>query len=158
MTDNIVYYDHWNPEDFNVVIKWRTLAPTTVAHRNVFVVSGGANATGNLELFHDHSSTQKHQWDGASWDDNLYFREESHGGTPFGSTWPMFGDLSSWRGRGKDVHSLLVDPRFVDVASADFRLRAHSPALALGFQEWDHSAVGPDCQSGGSAGGTVACA
>jgi hypothetical protein len=61
LSDNILYYDHWNPHDFNVVVKWRTLAPT-----NIFYVTSNSNNTMDLELFHDHSSTQKDQWDGAT--------------------------------------------------------------------------------------------
>jgi hypothetical protein len=133
LADNIFYYDHWNPEDFNVVVKWRTLAPTVEARRNLFVVASSANSTGNLELFHDHSSTQKRQWDGATWDENLYFRDGSHDGTTggsFGNTWPKFGNLSSWRDQGKDVNSLLVpnpSNKFLVLCNLTGRIDWHSP-------------------------------
>jgi hypothetical protein len=160
LTDNIFAFDHWNPQDYNVVITWRTLAPKSVARRNIFYVSSSANDTGNLELFHDHSSTQKRQWQGAAWDDNVYYREgQFHGeAAMFGRTWPMFGNLTSWREQGKDVHSVIESPAFVDADHADFRLSASSPALALGFREWNHASVGPDCgPEDGRATGTVAC-
>ena len=50
----------------NTVVKWRTLAPGGDALRNIFYVASGTNSTGSLELFHDHTSTQKEQWKGAA--------------------------------------------------------------------------------------------
>ena len=41
-----------------------------------------------------------------------------------------------------DVHSLAVDPLFVDAANGDFRLKPESPALNLGFEPFDWSKVG----------------
>jgi hypothetical protein len=156
LSDNIFAYDHWNPQDFNILVKWRTLAPQSVARRNIFYVASSVNDTGDFELFHDHSATQKQQWDNATWDYNVYYRER-YSGVPFGNTWPKFGNLSSWRQQGKDTHSVLTSPRFVDADHADFRLSTGSPALALGFREWDHASVGPDCRPNGYAVGTVAC-
>jgi hypothetical protein len=43
---------------------------------------------------------------------------------------------------GLDRHSRIADPRFVDAASHDFRVKADSPALAVGFQPFDVSTVG----------------
>lgn len=156
LTDNIFAYDHCNPQDFNILVKWRTLAPQSVARRNIFYVTSSANNTENFELFHDHSATRKNQWENATWDENVYYRE-GHGEVSFGNTWPMFGNLSSWRQQGKDVHSVLASPRFVDAGRGDFRLSAGSPALALGFREWDHARVGPDCRPNGHAIDTIVC-
>ena len=47
-----------------------------------------------------------------------------------------------WRKRGQDESSLLADPRFVDPASRDYRLKADSPALRLGINPIDLSRVG----------------
>ncbi|NND95977.1 MAG: right-handed parallel beta-helix repeat-containing protein [Pirellulaceae bacterium] len=43
---------------------------------------------------------------------------------------------------GVDVHSLAVDPMFVDPAGGDFRLKPDSPALKLGIEPLDLSKVG----------------
>jgi hypothetical protein len=52
-------------------------------------------------------------------------------------------DLTQWRARGHDGHSLIIDPLFVAPRQSDFRLRSASPALKLGFQPLDLTAVGP---------------
>jgi hypothetical protein len=41
---------------------------------------------------------------------------------------------SSWQAMGRDVHSIVADPLFVNAGGDDFRLRAESPAFPLGFQ------------------------
>lgn len=43
---------------------------------------------------------------------------------------------------GKDCHSLLADPLFVDYGRKDFRLRKASPAFTIGFEEIDMQDVG----------------
>jgi hypothetical protein len=43
---------------------------------------------------------------------------------------------------GVDIHSLAVDPKFMDPANGDFRLEPDSPALKLGFVPIDLSAIG----------------
>jgi hypothetical protein len=43
---------------------------------------------------------------------------------------------------GVDAHSLAVDPLFADPANGDFRLKAESPALKLGFVPIDVSRIG----------------
>jgi hypothetical protein len=50
--------------------------------------------------------------------------------------------LEEWRALGFDTHSVVADPRFVDVAKRDFRLLPDAPALALGFEPIDLSGVG----------------
>lgn len=59
---------------------------------------------------------------------------------------PGAGKLLSWdewRKTGKDAHSVLADPRFVDPAKHDYRLQADSPALKLGFKPIPFEKIGP---------------
>lgn len=67
---------------------------------------------------------------------NLYWRTD---GEPI-----LFGDLSwrEWRLMGRDLGSLIADPLFVAPGEGDFRLRAVSPALLLGFQPFDYTRAG----------------
>ncbi|MEI2725894.1 MAG: hypothetical protein V9H26_20975 [Verrucomicrobiota bacterium] len=53
------------------------------------------------------------------------------------------GTLEQWRARGHDKNSLVVDPEFMAVQLDDYRLKANSPALKMGFQPIDLSVVGP---------------
>ena len=62
--------------------------------------------------------------------------------------WPVQGsfkydslDFAGWQAMGRDVHSKIADPMFVDPAGGDFRLRTASPAFGLGFRQFDLSAV-----------------
>lgn len=57
---------------------------------------------------------------------------------------PDLGDgmLRKQQGDGIDLHSLSLDPLFVDPANGDFRLQPDSPALKLGFVPLDLSKVG----------------
>ena len=50
--------------------------------------------------------------------------------------------FAQWQAMGHDQHSLVADPGFLDPGQGDFRLRAGSPALALGFQPIDVSTAG----------------
>ena len=73
----------------------------------------------------------------ADW--NIYFNP----GIPVDSV--EFGkqDLTQWKARGKDVHSLYADPLFEDPAKFNFRLKPGSPALKLGFRQINLQNVGP---------------
>lgn len=52
------------------------------------------------------------------------------------------GSFSEWQARGHDRQSIIADPGFINPSEFDFRLRADSPALALGFEPIDTSKVG----------------
>jgi hypothetical protein len=45
-------------------------------------------------------------------------------------------DLEQWRALGFDRSSLFGDPRFVDPAKGDYRVRPQSPAIKLGFNNF----------------------
>ncbi|MFP4172637.1 MAG: right-handed parallel beta-helix repeat-containing protein [Candidatus Hydrogenedentota bacterium] len=80
---------------------------------------------------------------GSNWEDdnftidhNLYYNPNQditfHGGAT----------LDEWRERSHDRESMIADPLFVDPANEDFRLKANSPALEVGFEPFDYSAAG----------------
>ncbi|MBI3987214.1 MAG: right-handed parallel beta-helix repeat-containing protein, partial [Lentisphaerae bacterium] len=52
-------------------------------------------------------------------------------------------DLARWQAVGNDLHSVVADPLFRDLAKRDFTLAPDSPALRLGFKPIDVSDVGP---------------
>ena len=61
-----------------------------------------------------------------------------------GTAAPHFNKLSldEWQKKGKDVHSIVADPLFVDPDKYDFALKPDSPVLKLGFQPIDTSKIG----------------
>lgn len=61
--------------------------------------------------------------EGTCWIDDVSLREAE----------PV-DEWEAWQERGHDVESIVADPRFVDVADADYRLQPDSPALKLGFE------------------------
>ena len=69
-------------------------------------------------------------------DNNLYWDASGKPVAFAGTT------LEQWQKRGHDVHSVIADPLFVDPQHGDFTLKANSPALQVGFQPIDVSAVG----------------
>jgi hypothetical protein len=46
-------------------------------------------------------------------------------------------NLEEWQALGFDQHSIFADPLFVDPENGDYRLRPESPALKLGFENFD---------------------
>ena len=74
-------------------------------------------------------------------DRNIYF--DAHAGANPEDLRFAGADLSQWRARGHDGHSLVADPLFVAPRQNDFQLQPGSPALQLGFQALDLTTAGP---------------
>ena len=70
------------------------------------------------------------------WHDGLPLRVDIPG-VPAEKQW------EEWRNQGSDRNSLVSDPLFVNPARDDYRLRAGSPALKLGFQPIPVEKIGP---------------
>ncbi len=51
-------------------------------------------------------------------------------------------DFKTWQKAGKDVHSMIANPMFNDVANYDFRISPLSPAITLGFKPFDYTLAG----------------
>jgi hypothetical protein len=50
--------------------------------------------------------------------------------------------LKQWQGRGFDRHSVLADPLFVDAGNGNYQVKPQSPALQLGFKNFDMNKFG----------------
>ena len=70
-------------------------------------------------------------------DHNLFWDMRDKGLSFAGLTW------TQWRKLGRDVHSVVADPRFVNAGKRQFGLKKGSPALELGFAPFDLADVGP---------------
>ena len=75
---------------------------------------------------------------GGVWANNLWCDVRGKGRAQLGG-----GDWEKWVASGRETGSVFADPKFVDAAKFDFRLRPDSPALALGFKPIDLTGVGP---------------
>ncbi len=55
-----------------------------------------------------------------------------------------FGKSSflNWQKSGKDQHSVIADPGFIDPLAFDFRIRNKKVAVKIGFREFDYSQAG----------------
>jgi len=50
--------------------------------------------------------------------------------------------LEQWQALGYDQHSVFADPMFVDAVNGDYGVKPESPALKLGFKDFDVSSAG----------------
>jgi len=76
-----------------------------------------------------------------TFDDNIYWA----GNATNRATWkyPNGTTFLEWQKEGNDVHSMQVDPLFVDYAAGSYALQPDSPAVKqLGFEPIDASTVG----------------
>jgi len=120
-----------------------------VIRNNVFAFSRQAQIIRSREEKHlsfrfernivycDHEGILGGNWRNGNYklDHNLYWATTEE---------PEFAgrDFEEWQATGQDEHSILADPRFVDAAKGDFRLRRGSPAGKIGFQPIDIREIG----------------
>ncbi len=71
------------------------------------------------------------------WDENVYWHTAGPEALRF-----FRRTIGEWQAIGLDTHSRIADPQFVNADGHDFRLQSTSPALELGFGEFDISQVG----------------
>ncbi|MGQ9729641.1 MAG: right-handed parallel beta-helix repeat-containing protein [Candidatus Zipacnadales bacterium] len=107
--------------------------PTVFEHNIIYFTQG--------ELFIPFSSgsLQERQQAGESlgtWDYNIYWNPHDPN-IRFHQR-----SFADWQALGLDEHSVIEDPQFLNVEAYDFRLKATSPALKLGFEPLDTSQVG----------------
>jgi len=124
----------------------------SVIHNNIFALGGaeriggygsrGLNHVLERNIIYLGKEPLTHNWRANTFkhiDHNVYFSPDD--------TRPIkFLDLMSfkeWRKSGRDVHSVMADPMFVDITRGDFRLRPGSPALKLGFNPINAKPLGP---------------
>ncbi len=50
--------------------------------------------------------------------------------------------FTEWKALGRDVHSIIADPMFVNPAKDDYRLKPGSPASKIGFKPFDYTKAG----------------
>lgn len=111
----------------------------TLMAGNVFTKNIVAYSSPEARLFNWLNVNFEHnQFDG-----NLYF----HNGLPLltGTLRPgeKGDDFAAWRKLARDTHSIVADPKFVNPAQDDYRLRPDSPAFKLGFKPIPFENIGP---------------
>eukprot|EP00055_Hartaetosiga_balthica_P009017 m.34948 g.34948 ORF g.34948 m.34948 type:complete len:726 (+) comp6571_c0_seq1:96-2273(+) len=74
-----------------------------------------------------------------TFDNNTYWAQDKTS-----IQFPMGKTFSQWKAEGKDGHSIISDPEFIDPQANDFSdLNPSSPSIKLGFVPIDISKVGP---------------
>ncbi|MBD3292244.1 MAG: hypothetical protein GF393_04930, partial [Armatimonadia bacterium] len=79
-------------------------------------------------------------------DYNVYWHTSGEPPHFLGFTWDEWREKEGiediWYTPKMDPHSRFADPLFVDAPARDFRLQPDSPAIALGFRQWDLGEAG----------------
>jgi hypothetical protein len=55
----------------------------------------------------------------------------------------IMNEWDAWKALGLDKHSVIADPKFVNAAKDDYRLKPNSPAFKLGFKQIPVEKIGP---------------
>ncbi len=93
---------------------------------------------GNI-VYYDSGALLGSNWsgDGVRMDRNVYWDVRGGPASFNGRT------LAEWREQGRDVSSIIADPRFRNAANYDFTVLPESPVWKMGWKKIDVSAVGP---------------
>lgn len=77
-------------------------------------------------------------WGNGNWrmDNNCYWNTSGQGFDFAGRS------FEEWQAAGFDTHSVIADPMFENIEARDFRLKADSPALKLGFKPINVDEIG----------------
>ncbi|QNN22904.1 right-handed parallel beta-helix repeat-containing protein [Planctomycetales bacterium ZRK34] len=106
-------------------------------HRNIMYY------TGDDAMLYKYRSNATKFFDDFECDDNLIW----HPGKPLliGGMKDVPDDQqwAKWQEMGWDKDSLVADPKFVDAAADDYRLKSNSPAFKLGFKPIPVDKIGP---------------
>jgi hypothetical protein len=108
--------------------------PNTFRHNIVYLTQGQLLIPYGERSLNERLAAKESLGD---WDDNLYWDTAGPEALRF-----FRRSFSEWQAIGLDQHSRIADPRFVDAAGHDFRLKRSSPAFDLGFREFDISRAG----------------
>lgn len=79
-----------------------------------------------------------------SFDFNLFYHQSE---TPMITGLGEPVSIQEWQQRGFDTHSIIADPQFISPETGDYRVKADSPALQLGFENFPMDRFGVQRQS-----------
>jgi hypothetical protein len=71
-------------------------------------------------------------------DYNTYFHLTGHT-----ILFPGNRTLDQWKAIGKEPNSIIADPLLIDPENGNFHLLPNSPALQLGYEDWNYESTGP---------------
>jgi parallel beta-helix repeat protein len=121
---NVYFWANW-PNEVKVGTGW---APAEF----VFTVPGPGQRGYNARMKMFRARVDFPDAEGALDVDNVSLHEVA-----------MLDEWAAWQALGMDTHSVVADPKFVDPAHDDYRLKPDSPALSLGFQPIAVDQIGP---------------
>ncbi len=108
-------------------------------YHNIFVISGAVpgKAEATKQFIRPIRLPSDVPWS-THYDNNLYWNVN------FPDAPSITGDqsLKEWQDEGYDEHSLIAEPLFVDPKNGDYSVKADSPALKLGFENFPMNEFG----------------